>query len=380
MTISILFIGQTARGQTSGMRAQALRRLGHDVHTVDSGMLWRSASYLQRSVEQRRGTGVRIDAFNDAVHQALRQFRPDLLWAEKQEHLDPSLLQLAHNQGVQTVHYNPDPYFAIQWKRTARGDACLRLYDVAVVTKRYELDDYLLHGVQRVIYSPLGFDPVVHTPTRINQRSGADVVFVGGWEPRRERLIAEAARITTNVRVWGYGWRIAQMHQLNLLRALRLGRLTPGERLYWGAPRGALGPLIGHGEGPHGEIYAEAYASAIGGSRVSLGFLRELCPDEHTTRTFELPAMGGFLLADRSEEHCELFDEGREAEFFGTDDEFSEKLSYYLTHETARVHIARAGRERCLASGYSYDERLRTILAKIDAGRAAARAPTFVRR
>ena len=348
------------------MRASALQRIGHKVHTVDSGMLWRSASYVQRTREQALCAGSRIDAFNDAVYKAMRAVKPTLLWAEKQEFLDPSLLEDARRQGILTIHYNPDPYFTIAWKRTARADECLRIYDVAVVTKRYELNRYSTHGARRVIYSPLGYDPIVHVPSSAVAGSLADVVFVGGWEPRRERLLAEAVGITPSIGIWGYGWKAAQEHRFRPMRALRLGRLTPGRNLYWGAPERKLAALIRPGEAPHGEIYAEEYARAVAGARISLGFLRELCPDQHTTRTFELPAMGGFLFADRSDDHCEFFEEGREAEFFATAEEFRDKLSYYLSHEAQRVKLASAGRERCLNSGYSYDQRLSTILTQLE--------------
>lgn len=360
--MSLLFIGQTARGQTSGMRARALQRLGLDVSSVDSAGLWHDVSRLQRIREQRRNDGRNIDRFNDEVRRAIRSTAPHILWMEKQEYIQPETVYEAQRRGAFVVHYNPDPYFSLRWKRTALADACLRIVDLAVVTKRYEVPAYERHGVERILYSPLGFDPVVHSPPRHVSPRQADMVFIGGWEPRRERLISAASRISSSIRIWGYGWRLAQRHRLNPLRAMRLGRLTPGRNLYWGVPRPHLETYIQAGEPPHGEIYAQDYANAVSSAAIGLGFLREVCPDQHTTRTFELPAIGAFLLADRTEEHREFFDEGREAEFFGDDDEFLDKVSFFLRHESARDRIARAGRERCLRSGYSYDDRLRTVL------------------
>ena len=75
--------------------------------------------------------------------------------------------------------------------------------------------------------------------------------------------------------------------------------------------------------------------------------------------------MGGFLLADRTEEHRSFFEEGREAEFFGDREEFLDKIGYYLDNEGERQRIARAGRRRCLDSGYSYDARLEAVLREL---------------
>jgi hypothetical protein len=166
--------------------------------------------------------------------------------------------------------------------------------------------------------------------------------------------------------VWGYGWNIAQRSRVDPLRALRLGRLTPGRSLYLGAPHSELAPAVRAGEGANGEIYEDRYAAVVAGSQIALGFLRELNPDQHTTRTFEIPAIGGFMLADRTEDHLEFFEEGKEAEYFSSDEEYRDKVGFYLASERARTRLAAAGHQRCITSGYSYDDRIRTVMRELD--------------
>ena len=64
-----------------------------------------------------------------------------------------------------------------------------------------------------------------------------------------------------------------------------------------------------------GEVYADDYARALTGSRIGLGFVRRVCPDQHTTRTFEIPACGSLLLADRTEEHQDSLKKGKRQSF-----------------------------------------------------------------
>jgi spore maturation protein CgeB len=362
----ILFVGYLGRGQTSGMRCAALQRLGHDVVAVDAGEIWKGAGYLTRQLGERSAKGARVNRLNESVLRAAQQQKPTLVWAEKQEYLRPDTIRQLSSRGAFTLHYNPDPYFTLAWKRTRLADECLRVYDALVVTKRYELEEYRRHAKGAIIYSPLGYDLLGHAPPASPLATPqSEVVFVGGWEPRRERLLSKAVNVTRDVAMWGYGWGIAQRSRVNPLRALRLGRLAPGP-LYFGTPHPALEHALREGEGSNGEIYEDRYAAVVAGSRIALGFLREVCPDQHTTRTFEIPAIGGFMLADRTDEHLEFFEEGREAEYFASDDEYVEKLQYYLRNEDARARIARAGHRRCVTAGYSYDDRLREVLSTLN--------------
>jgi len=112
-----------------------------------------------------------------------------------------------------------------------------------------------------------------------------------------------------------------------------------------------------------GEVYGDDYAKALTGAKISLGFLRKVCPDQHTTRTFEIPACGSMLLSDRTEECMGFFAEGKEAEYFDTPDELVDKVKFFTTHEEARTRIAAAGLQRCIDGRYSYFERMKQAIA-----------------
>ena len=78
--------------------------------------------------------------------------------------------------------------------------------------------------------------------------------------------------------------------------------------------------------------------------------------------------MGTFLLAERTALHQELLEEGKEAEFFDSDDEMLDKARFYLKNNEARQRVAAAGRIRCEQSGYSSANLLSKIIDALSVG------------
>jgi len=364
--MKILFIGQLGEGQTTRMRMESLRDLGHQIIPIDSSQVWAKQRWLSRQAQQKAGRGAAVDWINDALLRAGARARPDLLWAEKQEYIHAGTLQELRRKGVRLLHYTPDPYWSLSWKRTRLMDASLPLFDIVITSKQYELDEYR-RRCQRAMYMPLGYADQVHRPLVpvdpcVRQAFTCDVGFVGGWEPRRQRLLASVAGTGCDVKIWGYSWDHLLDGRWTPRRMLRLRRLAGGDTFaIRHDPR--LAPAV-----QGGEILGDTYAWALTGARIGLGFLRTVCPDQHTTRTFEIPACGSMLLADRTDEHSEFFDEGREADFFSSEEELTDKVRFYLANEAVRERVAAAGLRRCLVSRYSYRDRLISVLQQMENG------------
>lgn len=128
------------------------------------------------------------------------------------------------------------------------------------------------------------------------------------------------------------------------------------------------------------------YRLALGGAKIALCLLRAKLQanrdrhvmrtfvirtleiparDRHVMRTFEIPACGAFMLAERTDEHLELFEENREAAYFGSVEELLDKVRYYLSHEDERQRIAKAGYRRVTAGRHTYLDRLKEILDQV---------------
>jgi spore maturation protein CgeB len=112
-----------------------------------------------------------------------------------------------------------------------------------------------------------------------------------------------------------------------------------------------------------GIAIGRSYRLALGGAKIALGLLRSANRDRHTMRTFEIPACGAFLCAQRTDEHEEIFREGAEAVFFDDPDELKIQVSRYLTEADARGRIAAAGFDAVTQGSHTYADRILEMAA-----------------
>ena len=359
--MKILYLGQLDYGQTALMRMRALERLGHSVRGVHTSQAWKGARWVTRQVQRRIHRGSIVEKINSTILSAAREFKPDLLWADKQEFLRAETIEELRRSGAKTVHFTPDPYFSLTWKRTQLMDEAMGVFDSLVYCKSYERRQYEALG-KRVVYMPLGYCDEIHRPLASNDgRWSCAVAFLGGWEPRREHFLHALVAAGIDVKVWGGYWEFLRDGKWTPRRYIILRQLAGGERFHFHNDQ-----LLSRAH-QGGEVYADDYARALSGARIGLGFLRKVCQDQHTTRTFEIPACGSMLLADRTDEHREFFEEGQEAEFFASCEELLDKTKFYCSNESARKRVAEAGYLRCKQGGYAYVSSAQTCASRVRA-------------
>jgi hypothetical protein len=266
--VKILFLGAIGEGQTSAMRLRALRRLGHEVVGVETAAPWAKASWASRQAQRRLCRGPVVDEINRAALDAARSFAPDLIWAEKQEYLRPETVDALASGGAHRVHFTPDPYFCLSWKRTPLMDDAIGRFDTLVYCKRYEQADYAALG-KPLVYMPLGYCDETHRPLASDDPQWRCAVgFLGGWEPRRQRMLRSVAEAAPDTRIRGGYWEFLSDGRWTPQRQIILSRLAGGEPFRIG--RDDLLASAWRG----GEIYGDDYARALTGARIGLGFLR----------------------------------------------------------------------------------------------------------
>jgi spore maturation protein CgeB len=360
--MKILYLGDIGPGQTCLMRMRALERLKHQILGVNTVAPWRNASWLQRQTQRRFHRGSVVNEINRLVLAEAREFKPDLIWADKQEFLRIETLHELRKLGPRLLHFTPDPYFTLTWKRTPLMDESVGAFDILVYCKSYEREEYEALN-QQTIYMPLGYCDKTHRPfPSSDPKWQCDLGFLGGWEPRREEFLSPIVEANIDLKIWGGYWDFLKDGKWTLRRKIILDQLAGGVpyNIHFHPE------LAARWQG--GEVYGDDYARALSGAKIGLGFLRKVCPDQHTTRTFEIPACGSMLLADRTPEHQEFFEEGKEADFFDSKEELTEKVRFYTTNERARADLASKGRQRCVDGRYAYVHRMADALAEMGLG------------
>lgn len=336
----IYYVGQLWEGGTCRERMHTLRRLGHELVPFDTSPWTSGGNRVFRSLAHRLNYGPNVSGLNRALTDHSRFLGPvDLIWIDKARWIYPAVLGAIREQARgQLLHYTPDTHFYDN--RSRHFQQCIPHYDWVVTTKPFELENYRNCGAREISFVLQGFDPrfISYGQKPENaQHWASDVCFVGHCQPHYAARLRAASEAVGRLRIWGQGW--PQYVKRN----------------NWARPY-----VCGNG------AWGENYLRVLANTKIALGLLGKHIPETTTTRTFEIPAMGIFLLAERTDDHLALFDEGKEAEFFGDDDELKDKIRFYLSNDEAREKIAAAGRERCLRSGYSSIEQLASILAKVN--------------
>jgi hypothetical protein len=331
----VLYVGQLGPGMTTRDRMNALARLGHEpipVNVTDhqaSGRLLRSAQWRWQPRALLHGLARAMRATAAAAG------RLDVVWIEKGMWVFPEVLEeLRHTTGAALVHYSPDAHLTINRSRLLLD--ALPLYDLVVTTKGFEVAGYQRLGARRVLTVTQGFCPRRFAAPRPDPRFAAPVGLVSDFKPHYGRVVAHLAAHVDGVRVWGRRWEQAAGRD--------------------GLPRRVVAG---------GGVWGDDYVAALASFDLGLGLLSKYIPEQHTTRTFEIPAAGSLLLAERTEEHRALFEEDAEAVLFDSPDELVDKARFYLAHDAARRAIAARGRARCLRSGYDHDAVVATILQAV---------------
>lgn len=339
--LTILYVGQMVDGSTTAQRAQALREMGHQlicVTTAESEKAIVKPSLFSRIRRKIVGPEDRVQA-NARILKLLAERVFDMLWIDKGLTIDAKTLKLAreHQPRCLITGFSPDDMMNPnnQSRQFLKG---LPQYDFYITTKSYNVAELESLGCSKALFMDNAYDPHTHRPLPVSeaerQRLGGAVGFIGQWEPERAESLRKLALAGLPVRVWGYTWE-------------RMKDVPPKLQL------------------ENRPLWGDDYARALCALDINLCFLRKCNRDVQTTRTMEIPACGGFMLAERTEEHQRLFTEGQEAEFFANDQELISKVRYFLDHPEERLRIARRGYERCLRDSYSYTDRLDELLKSI---------------
>ncbi len=223
-----------------------------------------------------------------------------------------------------------DPFNPVH--RSESWLSALREYSLVVSTKRAVIPDLRTSGCRRVAYARFAYHPPIHRPVDSVAMGfkPCDVAFAGNADVDRLPILAALAQRATDLSlgIYGHGW---SAHP---------------------ALRGLTRP----------QVTGLQYSAAMRAATVCPCLVRRANRDGHVMRSIELPAMGAFMLAERTEEHQAMFDEGVHCDYWSTVDELVDKTRWYAKNPRRAAEIARAGYTRVTTAGNTYADRAEQVV------------------
>jgi hypothetical protein len=324
-------------GSTGRALAQGLRGQGWDVAEVDLGAYLGRAHGLIHRIANRLLTGRGIAAYNREILDHAARVDAELLVTVKGSYITADTLATLQARGVRTVNFYPD----VAYNHNGSSPEAYARYDQIVTTKSYHLDHLRdTYGAERSGFVHHGYAPQVHARRHYGQVPYRwNISHIGNFSPYKfDYMLAVAQAFPDrSIAVIGNGW-------AGPARGTALERHVLGY------------PLVG-----------DYFARAIEESRVNVAMHHGPVPpdgwqDVTSTRTFEIPASGGFMLHIDNDEVRSLFVPGEEIDVFADAASLCERIGHYLQQDDDRRRIALAGHARCVPA-YSLDARAAELAA-----------------
>jgi len=245
-----------------------------------------------------------------------------------------SALKQLRAQGVICINYSTDD----PWNPAHRAPWHLRAlpeYNVVFTPRRSNIGDFRALGCADVRYLPFGYDP--HLFGRCEPAPGCEgppCLFVGGADRDRVEFFRAFIRAGGQPTLVGGYW-----DRHTELRSLAIGHKSAAE-----------------------------LCQLTAGAAVNLCLVRRANRDGHVMRSLEIPAVGGFMIAEDTGEHRELFGgEGECVLYFRDAGEAARKARWALERPAERRRMANACHARIIGGGHTYTDRLRNMLAAVPA-------------
>tara|TARA_B100000780_G_scaffold273911_1_gene238152 strand:- start:17057 stop:18076 length:1020 start_codon:yes stop_codon:yes gene_type:complete len=278
-----------------------------------------------------------LNNLNKDLLKEVEEYDPEIIFIVKGINVYPGTLKKIkmHNKDSILISWSLDDMYA-RHNRSFYYTQGLKYYDHVFTTKSYNVAELRSLGAQNVSFLYQAYSRYMHLNGSLDvaESPKRDVSFVGYADDIRFRTILFLANNGVKVELAGGTWANVKYHgHENISIHAR-------------------------------DLIAEEYSDFIRTSKINLGFLRKINRDLHTSRSVEIPACGGFLMAERTGEHQELFRDKEEAVFFDNDQDLLELIKFYLADDKQRDLIRIGGLKKCHDMDYSYDNMVDKILLR----------------
>jgi spore maturation protein CgeB len=336
--MNILVLGAFGKGALEHFYLRGFRQFDVTIDTFDitDAYYSRVNSSLLNKVINKVNPAVFYQPINKELFRYIAKKQYDVIVVFKGMALFPSSIEQLKKHTKFLCCYNPDHPFS--FFSEGSGNANIRdsishyhLYISYAQTISKEVKER--YGVDTATI-PFGYDDAATAPIEMKMDELADkIIFVGSFDAHRAAVLSKID--LPSLVIFGDGkWKTRTTRYPGLRNAFA-GRA----------------------------LYDEEYKVATHTAAGSINLLREqnLVEQSHNMRTFEVPGYGGLLIANRTKEQGEFFEEDKEAVYFESFEELKDKIRFLSGNSSAVKAIKEAAVKRAIASNYSYTHRSREM-------------------
>jgi spore maturation protein CgeB len=312
---------------------KAARSLGIETAVLDVRLATEGPRWAVAASWRWDRRPLRLGQYGKSLIERCSQFQPRVVICSGIAPVSRDVLLAIRKMGISVFNYlSDDPWNPGQYARWFLQ--ALRHYDYVFSPRQANLDDLKRHGCPAVSYLPFAYSEDAHLirdyRTASEDPSGPDIVFVGGADSDRIPFMTALLQANFSLRLYGGYW---ERFPATLRNA---------------------GGII-----PPPEVQRVTTSA-----RIALCLVRRANRDGHVMRSFEIPAMGGCMLAESTVEHRDLFgEEGQAVLYFHDIPELIRKARWLLDHPEERQRLRAAVHRRITSGGNTYSDRLRSMLA-----------------
>jgi spore maturation protein CgeB len=247
----------------------------------------------------------------------------------------PSTLKIWRNKKIKIINYNPDNPFIFSGRGSGNNNLTnsISLFDLYVSYDKDIVQQLKLKNVNSILI-PFGFDiedfdfeQIIDEPEILR------VCFVGNPDSERVNFIKKLNSYNIPIDLYGNGWgKYIQSSTINIFPS----------------------------------VYGIEFSKTLRKYAVQLNLMRIHNVDSHNMRSFDIPGVGGIMLAPKTTDHALYFKDNIEVVLFENIDDCVRKINYLLHCDPTKRELIRTNSRKISIKNYTYQNRVSQLNSALD--------------
>lgn len=261
--------------------------------------------------------------------------KPSHILVFKGMELLPTTLLKWAAQSIKLINYNPDNPFIFSGKGSGNRNLTnsISLFDLYVSYDKDIVQQLKLKNVNSILI-PFGFDiedfdfdQIIDEPEILR------VCFVGNPDSERVNFIKKLDSYNIPIDLYGNGW--GKYIQSNTIK------IFPS-------------------------VYGIDFWKTLRKYAVQLNLMRIHNLDSHNMRSFDIPGVGGIMLAPKTKDHALYFKDNVEVCLFENIDDCVRKINFLLNCDATKRELIRTNSRKISLKNYTYQNRVSQLNSALD--------------